>query len=516
MGLLAQIVAGFVALALTLVAAYVVFLSSSRANLEAEVQREGQQIAEYLRRTDIFEPQPPYIDIYLLQAYQKKHPDLSKRKLLYRIAYDLTSATVFHSVDFSEFFEIAQRGNIPGKLSGRIALWVVQQSLASLVPRETEWPRTVANFPEIPQSFSLLHRASFPFGPLGLNTWLDEFKLVRETIALITFPIHRRFFLEDLRLFFDEAEKDALPWQRFDYKQWIENVEKSTEEITIHTSHISSLLGLRDTFSTAIRLPNLRWFIMLTMLLFCLGIVIPLIIVGLRLESDVPLAVNMTILSITIAVSFGVAWILGSDLARDPEQKLMQVRYLIPLRDQILTDRQKRNAEVTFDFDLVNFILDERNMLKLNQKECQLLEEYRTAVLTSNSASEETARVLADKLRSNAILAKYKPEPEAGGRSLSILRPLDESSWREFANDIRSGLEVIIQDNRGHVTSDILKLRFPDDEKEEEQVRLELEHLYQEYKSQREYKEFEDSRKNLEKRQEEVLSWLPRKIESAR
>src|SRR4029434_517936 len=88
MGVIAQIATTLIAVVLTLLAAYILFLSTSQANIDAEVQSEGARIVELLRKSPTYQVQIPYLEMFLRQHYQQKHPELSGAALLYRIVFD--------------------------------------------------------------------------------------------------------------------------------------------------------------------------------------------------------------------------------------------------------------------------------------------------------------------------------------------------------------------------------------------------------------------------------------------
>jgi hypothetical protein len=502
MGVLSQIAATFLVLFLTLLVVYIVFLSTSRTNFDAEIQAEGYKIANILRSVDIVFNSPHYYsDAFLLATYQSKHPQLSRLELLEKIVDDLVLGAVHHSTDLSELYRIAERGNRPGRLPGRIALWIVKESVFLINSRPAPTQEML-----------------FPFGPLGVESWLRDFNRALRNVRIISSPVIKEILLNDLQQFIDNTPENNTIFGQFDYRVWLGNTRETVEEIESHTSQIVRLLRLRDTFSIKARLPNINWFLMLASMLLCMGIIIPLGIIGLGLESSTPPAVNITIMFVVVLISLGIGWLLRNDLTTSPERHLAQIRYFIPLRDQILAEQRERNSRVTFDIGPVNVLLEDTATVDLSRKDRRVLEDYRNAVGTSNAASERMSGVVESQLRSSAILARYVlGELESSNTTLPILMPLgDAGAWGKFSSEMRSGIGITIQDNRGHVTSEILKLRLPASDIEVEQVRMELSRIYRECESREEHTEFTNARHRLAQMQQHVLAWLNQKIESKR
>jgi hypothetical protein len=134
MPVLAQVSATFLAIFLTVLAGYLIFLKTTSANIEAEIQGEGAQIVEEIRRTPAYQVRIPFNGDAFFQAYQRQSHNITGIALVYLIAFDVVTE------DAPEIFEMAQRGNISGRLSGRLALWLVQRALTALVPSGVPWP----------------------------------------------------------------------------------------------------------------------------------------------------------------------------------------------------------------------------------------------------------------------------------------------------------------------------------------------------------------------------------------
>lgn len=515
MGIIPQITTTFIALVLTLLAGYVVFLSTTRANIEGEIQVEGAKIVDELQRSATFEVPLPYTDIFLLQHYQAKYPNLSGPTLPYRIVFDLQGRFLFDKESMKETLDIAAKGNAPGNLSGRITLWAVQQSVASLLPSRVPWPghRSVRTFGDLPASSQEPQEALFPFGPLGVDNWVRQFRIVQETMALVTSPISRDIALGDLQEFLRDAPEFYKRFQGYNYGDWLVKMDSTLAALATSADRISSLLRLKDTFSITSRLPNLGWVLVLGILLSLVGLVVPLMILSLGLEKEVPSAVNLAIMPTMLIFILATIGVLALDITKSPDQQFAEIRYFLPLRDQVLSDKGKKYAEITFSFDLVSGILSDADRLGLSKKEAKLLEEYRTAIKNSNFASERAAGELAIKMQSSAILNRHKAPPGSGGTSLPVLGLLGTDNKVLSSLKLQLGANIIIQAVRGHVTTDLLVLRIPEAQKGLEEIEEELGRIYETFRRDKSYEGLTKARAELDNVRQSVLKWLNERVQ---
>jgi hypothetical protein len=506
MGVTAQIATAIIALVLTLVAAYIVFLSTSQANTEAQILEEGARIVELLRKSPAQQVQIPYLDMFLRQHYQQKHPDLSGAALLYGILFEanLSSGLVNKNLEIEE---VGAKGNAPGELTSRITLWVVQESFTMLAPSGVSRPvysisRSYGPNPDISPGSQ---EAVFPFGLLGVEHWLREFRIVEQTVSLANiFPV-KDSTVENIKKFLSDGPEFYRSFQKYDYGDWLTRMEQAVAVLAEHATRVSSLLRLRDNFSIQTKLPSLKWLLPLGSILLLAGVVIPLLIVGLGDEKQVPPQVNIATLGVVLVISITAIWLLAVDITRSPEEQFASIRYFMPLQKQLVSDAQKEYSEVTFSFDLISGILADSDRLGLSPKEVKLLSKYRDAIRNSNLESDAAATELGTQFQASQILKKYKAPLDSGGTGFPILSPFSTNQI-----EIKPNTTVIVQANRGRVTTDIIKTNVLEENLNE--VQQEFAQIYEGFRGQAAYKSLVQRRDELRHARQELLTWLARKI----
>jgi hypothetical protein len=422
MGVIAQITTTVVALVLTLLAAYIVFLSTSQANVEAEIQSEGAKIVELLRKSPTHRLQIPYLDMFLRQHYQQKHPELSGASLLYRIVFDAHFSKGLMERN-PEVEEVAATGNEPGELTGRVTLWAVQESFTMLAPSQVAHPiySIARSYGTTPNTSPEPQEALFPFGLLGVENWLREFRIVEQTVSLANiFPV-KNLTVESVKSFLKNASDFYKKYSVNDYGEWLTEMETAVAEVAEHATRVSSFLRLRDSFSIASRLPRLKWLVPLGTILLLAGIIIPLLILALGYDGEVPPQVNVAVLTVVLVTSIAVICLMGVDIAKSPNEEFASIRHLTPLQEQLLSDNDKEYRQVSFSFDLVSGILVDSDKLGLSPKEEKLLSRYRDAVRASNLESDAAATELGLQFQASDTLKRYRAPLHSGGTGFPIL-----------------------------------------------------------------------------------------------
>ena len=118
-------------------------------------------------------------ELGLVNNYKEKYPRKSSVFIYEKIANDL-STTIFdvQKVSDSTLASFA-KNNSPGSILGRIYLNLMEKSVDHLSPSEIWWPgRGIVGarsyLAPTPKQAEL-----FPFGPLGVEKWTDDFRLIR-------------------------------------------------------------------------------------------------------------------------------------------------------------------------------------------------------------------------------------------------------------------------------------------------------------------------------------------------
>lgn len=503
LGTLAQIVATFVALVLTLLAGYAIFLSTSRAQVDADIQEQGLLIVEELGRSVTYKP--PYIPneiFYWLEAYQRQHPNMSGIALLKRLAEDLLGVREFVGVSLSQSFGLEQNKEISKKERSRIALGVAQHAVSLLVPSEDLWPGPRPGiYPwRLPDLTKHDRGALFPFGPLGAERWAKEFGEVRDVVKLIA---SASTFEEP----FDESRAGD-----FRFKDWRKQLEQTMEKVEPRAIRVASLLTLKETFR--FQTPNLRWFFFLSGFLFVVGVIVPLAIVGLRPEPQVPPVVNLVLLGVTVIVSGGIGW-LAKDMVMSPERRVTLIRYLVPLRDRMRDEEKHNPTPVVFEVDFLSRLLDNETLnASLSLQEREALKEYKKAIHERNSASHQLAISLEQALQSSEIFARHRGEESSGGTVFHLFQLLDRKNRKEIINRIQLGeIITICRDEASYerVIRYIVTLQVPAEDEQRRRVLEELDLIYEKISAHEEYRKFADARTRMEQMRKRILEWLDQK-----
>jgi hypothetical protein len=413
------------------------------------------------------------------------------------------------SEDTDGILKTAARGNLPGPLAGRLAVWIIEEALRSLVPSHVPWPgkTRVQSYPQDPRGLSVQHESLFPFGPLGVETWRSDFRSARSTIDLLS-GFSRDFFLDDVANFLKAAGPHYRPWGRHSYEKWWSDADQTISDVARHDRRLAGLVILREASTFPARLPHLRWLVLLASMLALVGIFIPLVVSSLRLEEASPPSVNvaLTLASFVFAISAGA--LLWFDLSRPPEREFLALRYLRPLREQLTVATTRGRSLVSVGgLDLVSQATQSAGAL-LPAKGRALLIECEEALRTSNRASETMASVVATELLASEILKRYAADPMSGGRSLQVLELLDDGLRAQRLQEITPGQRAIVHDERGpRVTTDLLKIRI-DSVEAAESVRAEFDRVYGLCRAKREHTVYEAARRRMEEACARLLEWL--------
>lgn len=198
-----------------------------------------------------------------------------------------------------------------------------------------------------------------------------------------------------------------------DCEGWLREMDNAFSSIETHNDRIRSLLTLKKNYSTEERLPNIKWIVFLSALCFTFGILILFIFLYFRLEDPAPPIVNMVITVASFVFLFGGNILLIKDVLPS-HRKESYVKYILPLKKQLLRYKTQSPQMVSFDYATVNQALSD-NSIKLSRKLVNLLEQYQKAVIASNSCSRQIAEILSEAIQQSDVLKSYRAEPLSGG-----------------------------------------------------------------------------------------------------
>ena len=175
---LPQIIATFLAVGATFIAAYLIYLYSAQANIDEKIQIKGIEISNLLKSAPTYRLRFWNPGFYLLKEYRKKYPKKSLVLLYHSIANDLSSAVNFDNTDAVQRLSSFEKGNLKGPVLGRIWLRLMENSMDYLAPPEVWWPSKghLLGGSSLPKSTE--QAELFPFGPLGVEKWSNDFKII--------------------------------------------------------------------------------------------------------------------------------------------------------------------------------------------------------------------------------------------------------------------------------------------------------------------------------------------------
>lgn len=478
---LAQIIATFLAIGATFLAAYLIYLYSSRANIDEKIQIEGSEIATNLRSA------PTYKNLFsssvlgdsLIKKYQTKYPNESRLHIFEKIASDLVGAGVFNKEDSLNMLSAAEFGRVKDYIIGRVYFWLVETSMDYLVPEEVYWPGRGhvkrLNYPPATSQTEL-----FPFGPLGVEQWTSDFQVILNYLDFL--HTHKEFFLNDIEQFIEKSDDDLKNlYSKFDYKNWLLGMEKVLITIETHNYRVQSLLRLKKSYSIKERLPNLKWIIVLGIGCFILGIAIPLVFLAFNFE-HIPTTINLVIGIAAFAFLIGGVFMLGKDVM-SAQKSEVYIKYFMPLKKQLIK-YNTRNQLIVFDVAIVNQIIKlyENNEIELSKELKKLLKQYRDTVNKSNTCSEQIAEILAKEIKQSEMLRTYVAEPLSGGQTVDILSPLWADLRKSFFEKLHESSDnFIVQQNYERMTIDVFKIKSPPTKEQKSEIEREINRIYDKY-----------------------------------
>jgi hypothetical protein len=514
MSLIAQLVTTYLALVLATLAAYAIFLLTTQATIDADIQKLGGEIKQDVADAHVLDAPVLYADIFLLQEYRKEHPGDSDLALLSRIASELSFAALpFPEGEAQSFpsaeamLTLAAKGNMPGPIRGRLAVWTIRESFGALVGRRGDLGVSAFVLGQQVRTNFGSAKLLFPEGPLAVDPWLDRASLATGAVSAVLFPFQRPVLVADLDKYVKGAEmRRAI--SAYDFKTWWDRAESLRQTVVSRSTQLVTLASLRNAFAIETRLRSMKWIALLGGLLLLLGIVVPLWVMGLRLEDAMPPPANLGLTMAVLSVSVGLGWLVGSDITARPSTSA--VRHLEPLLEQIRAFRQTGRSNVTLSLELVNEALADQSRDGLTRGERIVVHRLQVAILKSNEASDKVVELLSEAFRQDSLLQAHN-KPGIGGTSLSPLALIEHGTGDSVAG-IKSAGSVSIEATRGHVSSTLLALRLPSDETSRERIWHELDTVAESARRRPECGAYLSARVELDRELEQCQGWLEHRI----
>lgn len=509
---LSQIVASFLALIIGFIVAYLIYLNSVQANIDEELQIRGSEIVSILKTAPIYKIEPYlYVsDSHLMMRYQDDYPDKSPIAIYEDIVQDLHSATFFGQQD-TLFKDATNRlsafkeNNIKGPILGRIWINTIKELLNSLAPKDIWWPGrghvlARSRYPQVTEQVAL-----FPFGPIGVEQWSTDFQRVKNNVDFLIYQEDR--FLPDLQEFFKHADEEWIKkkGRSFNFKGWIKEMEDVLSKIEKENNHIQSLLRLKKSYLLNNRVPNIRLIGLLNFLALISGVVIPVLFLCFKKdENELSPCLNLLIASTTFIFLIGGTAFLIRDVAFPHNNDYIEVKYLSTLRKQLLDDKNSHEQRVSFDYRIVSHLLSDKSTTDLPKELISLLEQYRKAVIDSNSCSEQMSKALSDDLLQSTILSANKSK--SGGHTERIWNLIPLERRKAFYEKLLVPISIIsFEAEYGGFTRLALTIQLPDSVEQINEIKSEIDTILKKHTNSEEGKDCILKRNLLNNNRSKVL-----------
>jgi hypothetical protein len=513
---LSQIVASFLALVIGFIVAYLIYLNSVQANIDEELQVKGSEIVSILKTAPIYKYEPYlYVsDFNLLMQYQDKYPDKSPVDIHEQIAQDLFNAIPFEQKDAIDRLAEFKEHNAKGPILGRIWINLIKNSVDNLAPGEVWWPGrghvlASSGYPRSTEQTEL-----FPFGPLGVEQWSNDFQAVKNNVDFLIYK--KEYFLEDLQEFFKQSDEEWIKKRGriFDFKGWIKEIEDVLLKIEKENNHIQSLLRLKKSYSLTNRLPNIRLIGLLNFLAFISGVVVPILFLCFKKdENELSPSINLFIAGTTFIFLIGGTAFLIKDVAFPHKNEYVETKYLFTLRKQLIDDKNSHEQRVSFDYRILSHLLSDKSTIDLPKELISLLEQYRKAVIDSNSCSEKMSRALSDDLSQSNILKAYKVK--ADGHTERIMDLMSLEKRRLFFEKTFNPFNIIpFEAEYGGFTRIVLTIRLPESVEQINQIKTEIDRVYNKHLESENGKDCISMRNSLKNTREKLMIHLSKLTES--
>jgi len=435
MKILAQLTVTFLSIGFTLLGAYVIYLYSAQTNVDEKIQIEGTEICTMMTRYPIKETSY-FLEHSLLDEYKKRYPKLPYLELLGKIGHDLWQGIAFDSVDAKGRLVAFTEDNAKGPFLGRIFIWLLNQyhdmmSLGSFAKSHNKHLRIIEQY--VPKT----RLKSFPFGPYGVERWLEPSKQILTSVDFLLRFRHMLF--QDLKQYLD---KGSGSHRDIDFDGWLDEITTSFRRFDTHIARIENLLRLKKSYSREDRLPERSWVVISWGLAFILGVLLPMVLMALKFDDSAPRQFNIIVLLVTFGFLLSGGFILAKDLLLSPYVEDW-TGYFAPLKTGMKHFEENEWKMVEYDYFPVNHFLADENIRKEHKELAKLLEEYRLAVMESNDCSKNIAEKLSKRF---AILSSEFPSDtrSIATSHIDALALLDADLRNQIFGEVKKGKKNII------------------------------------------------------------------------
>lgn len=517
-----QIVSTFLTVGLGLLAAYAIFLFSSEANIDEEIQSEGAKIVSCLQELPVYItdgiPIVTSIDS-LIRSYTSRNPEKGHQEILHLIGSDLLRAS--STIDLGDKADAyAQNGKInllgyrnkeEGGRSflGRLFVsWVVAylDYFEPTVIFSWAWERG-RSYSGILRQPGLLKKGRldlFPYGSYGVEKWSRDFIEFAQSLRMMGI-IAVYLFDRDWKRFIAEEQNmyDRTTFLEFKFVDWYKRVMKTVDKMESHNNRVQTLLRLRSAYSMTARLPNLSLIMWLWGMSFLVGVILPLVVDDKKLETRFGIKYRAAFLVFVFTPLVWGSFLLWENIVSYPKDNVV-VSCLIPLKEGIAKDTQLGSV----DYDLSNVLraLDNVQLIKTEPKIAAELKTYRDAAIQSNICSEIMASMLKEAIQKKTGLQALKVEYGDHTEDVNAFLLLNPEERTAFCESLRKGKDKV----RLFLFSNskkqpLLTIKLPGSIDKVEALIVEIDEVYQEIDQ---YKELLESRRHLNRAAQSLLGCL--------
>jgi len=505
--ILPQIVGTFLAIGCTFIAAYMIYIVSTQTSIDEKIQNEGALISsifeDYPKRRNPF-----WAGDILLMKYEDIYPDKERIALLNKIGLDLITASLgTYSGDGESITQrLSSYANDGLPYKGRIFFYLIHEYIEKSLIHDPD-PSRVRSFGEDARRNGIVEERSqlFPYGPFGLQSWLELFRKIRGPYEMLYRM--REEFIDDLNEYLEKLQDGShKEWLKgFKYDELIHRTNETFSKTEDHVKRIESLLRLKKYHTMEERIPHRWWILMLGSFSFFFGVLIPLVLLGLEVHSA-PKMVNFMFLVLAFFPLFCAAHYFVSDI-QSIRKREFTIEYILPLKFQLVAYEKDADNYASFNYELVNVLLDGKKKFDIPRRFSKLLLSYRDTVRVSNNQSTEIAGEILEEIDNNSVLLNHKISPATGGTVINLFSLFDDR-----VRDIR------FEKNRNyHFTAQQRNLIKPDigiktsgEEEELEILTAEIVGVFTRFSAKSKVKECMSKREHLSRIRRELIEYIER------
>jgi len=348
--LLSQIMATILAVGISFLAAYIIYLFSMKSDAQSKIEKEGYIISGILEKhsSQLFFA---FSDVgrKILFPYLKKNPESTKLDLVDLALKDLSELIYSNRREqVNQTFSNYVDDNMP--YAGRFYVFALDQYIQALFPPGMRKKGIGYSYPYHYNKTEDQSKWLFPYGPNGMEQWLKEFERIKSAVNMSKLML--RFYRWDLNEY-SKQNQDKSYINRNNYQQWINESLKDIDSIEVPVRRIYSLSKIMEFYTLEKRLPNLKITSVFFILTFFCGVFIPLFLEGLGLVENINIPLNISILFITLLFTFFAGYYLFKDIL--PHKETIQIKVtLTELRENLDNIRMEIDQSMVVRYEYIN------------------------------------------------------------------------------------------------------------------------------------------------------------------